>query len=229
MMYKANHKPVRTSMALHNHWWKKLPWLTVIGAVAMFLSWILQYHFAAEATGARLYLERSQLSIDLQQIRMEQWHILYLQEKAKPTPDQQVLLASAFKSLQAYLNLAAWSSARVREDDVSAAKDIDEKNAVQVNLIALYKAGDLNALEKDLRTTGLIESRFDLANIWGAAFHKKLYEVKCRENRYTMLFVSTFALGGLVAAWDFMSRIRNAARDGAAQPVNSADAKKPRR
>jgi hypothetical protein len=191
--------------------WRKWPWLTTVGAVAMFASWILQNEFAAQSTEERLHLESTQLTIDVAQLRMEQWRILYMQEKAKASPDTKILLAAAFKTLQAELNLAAWSSARVREDESESEKDIQDKNEVQKKLTERYKSRDLEALETDLRESTAIENQFNLPDIWTESFGTKLARARQLEHTYTILFISTFALGSFVAAWDFIRRIRQAA------------------
>ena len=58
------------------------PWLAIVGSVLIFVSWILQNHSTSAATQERIRLQNSQMIIDLEQTRMEQWQILYLTEKA---------------------------------------------------------------------------------------------------------------------------------------------------
>ena len=194
------------------------PWLTAVGAVAMFVSWIFQNQFAAGFTEERLALERTQPTIDLAQLRMEQWEILYLQEKAKPNPDRNILLTAAFKTLQARLNLEAGSSARRRKAESEAAKDISEKNEVQESLAERYKSGDLEWLEKDLQQSAAISNEFNLGGIENEDFGEKLARARQLEHWFTVLFVSTFALGSFAAAWDYVRRIRRAIVVAATEP-----------
>ncbi|MBA7657099.1 hypothetical protein ES703_65030 [subsurface metagenome] len=83
------------------------PWLAVLGSILVFASWILQNRFTADVMQERTRLQNSQTVIDLEQLRMEQWQIMYLTEKRKQNPDPEILLPSVFKALQAYLNLSA--------------------------------------------------------------------------------------------------------------------------
>jgi hypothetical protein len=184
------------------------PWLTAIGAVLMFCSWICQNQFAAQFSEERQRLERTQLSIDLAQLRMEQWQVVYMQEKAKSNPDSKILLAASFKALQAHLNAVAWSSAGGREDEAQAAQDIYSKNVVQGKLAERYKHGELEALEKDLNESAAIENQLDVVGNLTEDFVKKFARTRQLENWCTTLFIIMFALGSFVAALDFVRRRR---------------------
>jgi len=174
----------------------------------VFLSWVFQNYFATQATEQRLRLERSQLAIDLQQSRMEQWHILYLQEKSKQEPDANTLTAASFKTLQSYLNVAAWSSVRLRENPADENADVQEKYKVHERLVTLYKSGNLEALEDDLRTVIALESQLRISDIFSDEFRKRYARVEEREKRLTWLFVFTYALGSVMIGADFMLKLR---------------------
>ena len=196
-----------SQVKLGGSWYQRFPWIAVLGSILIFVSWVFENKYANEATEERLRLERSQMAIDLQQIRMEQWQILYLQEKSKPDPDQKIVMAAAFKALQSYANLVSWSFARVRDAQSEAARDIQDKNQVQDNLIRRYKAGDVAALEEDLKNVATIESQLGIAKKLSEKFNEKYAKVTARKERITWIFLAAYVLGSVMVGVDFMLKL----------------------
>jgi hypothetical protein len=186
-------------------WYRRFPWLPVLGSILIFVSWVFQYKYASEATEERLRLERTQTAIDLQQLRLDQWNILYLQEMSKKDADQKVILAATFKQLQSSLNLTAWSSARV-DDPAQAAQDIAEKKQAEARLMELYKAGNFQALDSDLKKSVTIENEFNLTETLNNAFSRKYSQLVADERLKTWIFLATFILGSVMIGVDFMWR-----------------------
>jgi len=169
---------------------------------------MLQNKYTGEATADRLRLERSQLTIDLQQMRMEQWQIAYMQEKAKQQPNSAVLLAAAFKALQAKANLAAWSSARVSEEQSDAAAAIQGIQPVRLGLAKLFKEGNLQALEDDLHSSAALDSELGITELFTEKFKERYARISEREDRLTWFFVLTYILGSMMIGADFVLKSR---------------------
>ena len=195
--------------------WRQLPWLGIVGAILIFLSWVFQNKLANDATAERLRLERAQLAIDLQQMRMNLWEIAYLQEKSKDRPNNDVLLAAAFKALQSRLNLFAWSFAAIRDDEASISRDITEKNFIQENLIERFKQRNLQQLENDLSESAKIEDKHRLASTLHTKFTKKYEEIAAKEDKYTLMFILTYIIGSVMVAIDFSLKLAQRSDQGA--------------
>lgn len=201
-------KDPRTQRELKRTWLREFPWIGVIGSIVMFLSWILQSQFASNAAAERMRLDRSQLSIDLQQMRMESWQAIYMQEKAKAEPNKSILLASAYKTLQSQLNLAAWASARIREKESDAGSDISQKNAVQAALAKMYRDQDLAALEDDLRKSANVLNQLNVIENFNSKFEERMTDVRRQEQWFTLLFSGLYVLGTFMLGVQFLLKFR---------------------
>jgi hypothetical protein len=168
----------------------------------MSLSWVFQYKFATDANAERSQLEQSKTNVDIAELRMDQWEILYLQEKHKKDPDQTILLLAAFKELQSLYNLMSEASVRVRSDDVQVAKDISVKNQAQSEIADLYAAGNLVALESYLRESATVANY--VGHKFNNAFSNKYSEVLQHEQRMTWTFLTLFILGSLLIGVDYV-------------------------
>jgi hypothetical protein len=206
IMAKEKHSSSQSSKERNpgRPWYGRIRWLFALGSILMSLSWVFQYKFATDANAERSQLEQSQTIVDISELRMDQWEILYLQEKSKKDPDQTILLVAAFKELQSLYNLMSDASARVRSDDAQIANDIAVKNQAQVEIADLYAAGNLVALESYLQKSATV------ANYTGPkfnnAFSHKYFEVLEHEQRMTWTFLTLFILGSLLIGVDYVRR-----------------------
>lgn len=184
---------------------RTFPWLGVFGATLIFLSWVFQNKTVADATGKRLYLERSQLAIDLQQMRMEHWNAIYLQEKSKPQPSDKIVRVAALKTLQSYGNIVAWSSARLQTNPLKAESDIAEKNAVQ----RAMETSTTAEIEADLTKSFQLENELHIAGEFASRFNAAYTDVTSTENMFTLLFLATYILGSILVGFEFMFKIQH--------------------
>ncbi|MDE5421345.1 hypothetical protein L3073_03920 [Ancylomarina sp. DW003] len=188
-------------------WCRNYPWLGIIGSILIFLSWVYQNQLLSTATEERIKLENTQISIDLQEIRMEMWHKAYVEEKTKQNPDTQILLNTSFKTLQSYLNIIAWSSIRTRNDELDKQKDIKGKYLTLDTLTKWYQSKNLKALETDLGTVIKRENELRFEDQFANKYGKKLVEIDLTVKLYTRLFIILFAIGSILIGLDFMLKL----------------------
>ena len=188
-------------------WFRVMPWFSVVGSILFFASWILQNRFASRWTEQRLHLERGQLVIDVQEVRMEQWQIPFLQERYKREPDKRLLAASALKLIQSLSNLNYWSAARVATGP-TAEKLIGEKNALQDKALELYRDGQVDALVKLYESSTVISNRMQIPEVTTQAFGDRLREVNRNEDWYNVTFFITYCIGTLMIGWEWVRNRR---------------------
>lgn len=188
-------------------WCKNYPWLGIIGAFLIFLSWVYQNQLLSTATEEKIKLENTQISIDLQEIRMEMWHKAYVEEKTKQKPDTQILLNASFKTLQSYLNIIAWSSVRVRNNELNKQKDIKGKYLALESITNWYQSKNLKALETDLGTAIKRENELRFENLISNKYGKKLAEIDLNLKLYTRLFIILYVIGSILVGLEFMLKL----------------------
>lgn len=127
-----------------------------------------------------------------------------MEEKAKSQPDSKVLLAATFKALQADANLAAWSAARVRDENDDAKLDVQAIAHVRDSLTKLYKEGNLTALEADLNTVVQLDDKLGMADFLTDKFKERYAKVSEKERSLTLLFILTYVLGSIMVGVDFV-------------------------
>ncbi|MCX6258547.1 MAG: hypothetical protein NTW49_11725 [Bacteroidia bacterium] len=188
---------------------KNYPWIAMLGAFLIFLSWILQNYFNSSRIDEKLQMNQTQMMIDLQQIRFEHWQSIYIIEKRKIKPDTTIMLGAIFKTLQSYQNLVAWSAARVNKSDEKVAEIINLKNLTQVALAQLYQSRNLNALETDLSKCIETENATNFSSIMTDKFVDKYSNNENSLRIYSVLFLISYIIGSLLIGLDFMIRINN--------------------
>src|SRR5215210_1128320 len=97
-------------------WYRKIPWITVLGASLIFASRIRQNYFKSNWTTERNRLERSQLVLDIEQGRANLWELALSQELNKEKPDEDVLLLTARQVIETEMLLSSWSEGRLAKD-----------------------------------------------------------------------------------------------------------------
>ena len=189
------------------NWCKNYPWLGNVGGILIFLSWIYQNQLLSNATEERIKLENTQTAIDLQEVRMEMWHKAYVDEKTKQNPDTQILLNTTFKTLQSYLNILAWSSVRIKDNEFDKRNAIEEKYLAQETLTKWYQNKDLKALETDLGTVIKRENETRFQKQLTEEYGKRLVKIDEKEKRYTRLFIFLYVFGSMLIGLEFMLKL----------------------
>ncbi len=189
-------------------WSKNYPWLGICGAILIFLSWFYQNQLLSSATEKKIKLENTQISIDLQEIRMEMWHKAYIEEVTKQKPDTQTLLNASFKTLQSFLNIMAWSSVRLRSNELDKQNDIKEKHLTQDNLTKWYQSKNLNALETDLGTAIKRVNELGIDDKFAMEYGRKLAEIDLNVKLYSRLYIFLYVIGSILVGLDFMLKNR---------------------
>jgi len=93
------------------------PWIGLLGVVLLFGAWVLQNKVTADLAQERAELDRSQLTVDLQQLRLEAWTRMYNEQLTADRKNQELLGMSAAKALQAYTQIVFYSDLRVETDE----------------------------------------------------------------------------------------------------------------
>jgi len=187
---------------------RNYPWLGISGAILIFLSWFYQNQLLSSATEDKIRLENTQISIDLQEIRMEMWHNAYVEEKTKQKPDTQILLNTSFKTLQSFLNIIAWSSVRLRDNELDKQSDIKGKYLTQNNLTKWYQNKNLNSLETDLATAIKRVNELGIEDNFSIEYGRKLAEIDANVKLYSRLYIFLYVIGSVLLGFEFMLKNR---------------------
>ncbi len=100
-------------------WFRPIPWLTLVGSLLIFASWLTQNWLKVHWEGEKAKLERSQLAVDIEQNRMDEWTNTLWQELHREKPSKEVLGLSAQKIIETSSNLSAWIRGRLMDDPVA--------------------------------------------------------------------------------------------------------------
>ena len=109
-------------------WFHRIPWLTLMGSLMIFASWLTQNWLKVHWEGEKAKLERSQLAVDIEQNRTDEWTNTLWQELHKEKPSKEVLGLSALKIIETSSNLSAWIRGRLMDDPVAYSRIIQNKS-----------------------------------------------------------------------------------------------------
>jgi len=211
--------------------------MTFLGAGILFSSWIAQNYFQAKWLNERLYLEKTQFLVQIEQNNAEMWQIQLNLESAREPRNAGLLMSAAFNFIRSITTLLAWEEARITEGSIApiAVKNLSHDVAKQ-----LLDKGDLDGLLRlaviATTTKSMYQSQLD----------KKYFEQmeQSQENamrwnkRFMWCYVAGMLLLGLrwimtgILAWPNKltwktSRIKEV-KEKKPNKTNSADVKKRR-
>lgn len=133
---------------LSRKWFRKVPWVTLMGSLLIFASWLTQNWLKAHWENEKSKLERSQLAVDIEQNRMDEWTNALWQELHKEKPSKEVLGLSALKIIETSSNLSAWIRGRLMDDPAAYRDTIQKKKQLQSDARAMFEKGDYDNVVK---------------------------------------------------------------------------------
>jgi len=95
----------------------RIPWLFVFGSILIFLSWILENHFARKWTDELQDIEWDQITLDVQEVRRDVWNAAFTADSCSGSPSKEFMGRSAFYMIRCMTNISAWSADRFVESD----------------------------------------------------------------------------------------------------------------
>jgi len=92
-------------------------------------------------------------------------------------------------------------------DGIQAAQDLNEKNSLQKRALELYRAGNLDALEREFARLSNLDNTLGLSESLTGAFQNRYADVKSEERRLTLIFILSFVLGSALVGADFVRSV----------------------
>lgn len=182
-------------------WYKKIPWLKLLGGALIFFSWVAQNKFKSDWTDEKNYLQQVQMFISVEDGRMNQWWIAYEQEPVNPSQNEGRLALYALKLLQAQTNLIAWGDARLANNDQVKNDIIEAKNAAQKRAIQEYESKNYKAIFKALGSVVKFSNEHTDSQIVEAG--RKLNKVRAEEKKWDTIFIALYIIGSCLLAIQF--------------------------
>lgn len=132
---------------------------TALGTLMLFSAWIAQNRFQSKWISERIYLEKTQFLIQIEQNNAEQWQIQMNVEAVRKPLNTDLYLSACYNFVISITNLLAWEEARVSSDSLKIAP-ITVKNYTQERAKRFLEAKDLNGLIKLVTIASEIKSSF---------------------------------------------------------------------
>ncbi len=133
--------------------------VTIIGGLTLFVSWISQNYFREVWRDERLYLEKTQYLIQIENVKSAIWQIQFNLEGQKIPQNKELYMSSAYGLIRAVTNILAWEEVRI-SDDSNNITPIEAKNFTQENARSLLDKGDLNGLIKLAAFAIVVNNRY---------------------------------------------------------------------
>jgi len=167
--------------------------LALVGAGILLTAWLAQNYFKNKWLEERLYLERSQHSIEIVQSRLDMWLIQYNQEVVKEPQNKELLMASTYEIIRCVSTLLAWEEARVSGGSY---EPIVVKNETLNKAKELYNVKDLDGL---LKLSGiLIKTKRTFQSQLDGKFFNQIDKTRSGENTWNNIFMWAYIIGSVL-------------------------------
>lgn len=180
-------------------------WLTIIGGIVIFISWLVERNFQTKWTDEKEKLKRSQLVIDITETRRSILEVSYFSEVMKKPIDSLHVAFLQQRLAQTYLDLLTWSKGRVtdKSDDYlnlikSKQKIVEENQTCFIN--DNYEKIDSN-FNLVVTVFGINYTQLD------KEFSNKFQLVQEKEDLWANLFTFLYVLGSSVLGLSFILEI----------------------
>lgn len=158
--------------------------LTFLGGATLFGAWIAQNRLQARWLEKRLYLERTQLLVQINQNTAEMWQIQLNLESTRQPQNEELLRSAAYNFVKSVTTLLAWEESRVTDGSVAPIVVKDLSHALAKQLLDKRDLGGLLRLvDIAIRTKAQYQAELDQkyfqqmaeskesADIWNGRFH----------------------------------------------------------
>ena len=186
----------------HRSWW--ITTLTAVGSTLLLGSFISQNYYKSRWSDERARLARSQLVVDVAEVRMEHWQTLLRSEQSRPAPDQELLKLAALKYIESLGNLEAWAAVKTMQDVRAANLMLGVKNAITKRAQDVYRRGDLRELIRLANQLGAsvkdLDEKFDL----NERFKTLVDAVNAEEAWWDRMYMSAYIVGSIIVGTAFL-------------------------
>jgi hypothetical protein len=187
-------------------WLSKLKlnsWITVIGGIIIFTSWIVEKKFQSKWTDEKDNLKRSQLVIDITENQRSIYEVAYLNECQRQQKDTLLLASYQQRLARVYMDLLSWSKGRVSDDAkkyneiISSKRQIDEQNR------NCLKESDYKTINRNFNKVAAVfgEVYMKLDN----DFSDKVDIVNDNEKFWTLVFTTLYILGSMLLGISYVA------------------------
>ena len=186
-------------------WYRRLSWsdyLTILGGVILFGSWIAQNKFQVEWDDKIRMLERSQLVIDIEEVHRSLWELSYNVEIRNQPVDSLHLAIAALGVTRSRMDLYTWGIARVSENSVTNSQMMQAKRLIDEKSRQSLLQGDLKPVFDAFQ---FINEAFtkNYMNI-DRNFDTKLNEVRTNQRFWNVIFFRSYIIGSTLLGIGFI-------------------------
>jgi hypothetical protein len=167
--------------------------LTFAGATILFASWIAQNYYQAKWADERIYLEKTQSLVEMEQGNASMWQIQLNLEGAKQPRNDGLLAVAAYNLILSLTKLIAWEESRVSG---GAQRPIEVKNFSHDVARRLLEKGDVEGLLNQLKLVNQAKQKFqkDL----DAQYSEQMDRARQRMEEWNKRFLSLYVIGSLL-------------------------------
>jgi hypothetical protein len=176
--------------------------LAIIGGITLFSSWIVEKKYESEWVNKKQNLERSQLVIDITEVRRSNYEVAYNIEAQKKNQDITTITFIQVGLCRTYMDLLSWSKGRITDDSgkynkiVQLKKEIDEEN------INSFKSGNYNQVHLNF---DMVKATFEAEYLkLDNNFATKVDEVDSNQKFWNNIFTSLYFLGSILVGISFI-------------------------
>jgi hypothetical protein len=185
-------------------WYRHIPWIAVGGAVLIFVSWILQNHYSRKWSGEVQDLINRQLTLDVQQLRMEMWNAAFIFESSRMPVNKEALGVAAFKMVQAMANMSAWSADRFADSESRLESIYNAKARLKKRAEGFLKDRAYDSLITVMHAMIDADNSLQLSNIESQAAVLLRNKIEKKTIIANVFFVLTYALGSVLIGYQWM-------------------------
>jgi hypothetical protein len=181
--------------------------ITVVGGLALFGAWIAQNYCESKWISDRMYLEKTQFLVQMEQNNADSWQIQMNLEATREPLNRELYLSACFNFVRSITNLLAWEEARVADDSLQAAP-IAVKNLAQSMAKELLEKKDLEGLLRLVRAATEIRARF--RSKLDRDFFARMAASKKNADWWNSLFLCIYTFGSILIGvrWFMTSILR---------------------
>lgn len=171
-------------------------WLTMLGGVIIFGSWLAQNQFKAKWDDKILMLQRSQLVVDVGEVNRSIWEIAYYNEYRRKPTDMFGLAKAALELTKAELDLYTWGIARVSEDPTTISKMMDAKHMIDTTARQDLLNGNYEHIFEAFK---FVNKQFEMNYMkLDQNFSDKVDEVRRTQDFWQTIFMVLYAVGSIL-------------------------------
>lgn len=174
--------------------------LQAVGTLMIFCSWLADNHFGSRWVDDRIRLDRSQLAIDVQEVREEHWRAVYLDEVSKEHPSRTRLGEAGMRYIEANQNLSVWGALRVADDPAEAESFKRRRDSLRVISRMFVAQGRLDSLAALIDRITMEGNRNQESVVMTQMFFAKVNEVTAKRDLWRDIFFWSFVAGSVLLA-----------------------------